>query len=218
MEAFVARLHDEGVEAGRQEAERVLREARREAAEIVERAGSEADALVAAAKARVAEEEERGRAELKLAARDAVLELRAALTETLSTILAESVSRELSDAEVVERLLREVMGAYARADADRRPVDIRVPGALARDVTRWWKSELSAVLRGEASVEVNPVLEAGFEYRIDGGTVEMSVEATVAKVMELMRPRLREIVGDSAAGLEAASGEALVGSAGERGD
>jgi V/A-type H+-transporting ATPase subunit E len=213
LEAFVARLHDEGVEAGRQEAERVVREARREAKEIVRSARSEAESLVAAAKERVAEEEARARAELELAARDAVLELRAALTETLSTILARRVSAELSDAAVVERLLEEVVRAYAKGDAARRPTAIRVSQGLAKEVGRWWRSELSEALRGETTVAVNPVLEAGFEYRIDGGTVEVSIDATVSKIMELMRPRLAEIVADGTAELGESS-EPVLASAG----
>ncbi len=199
VEAFVARLHDEGVAAGRQEAERLLREARREAGEIEGRAKAEAESLIEAATSRVEEEKARARAELELAARDAVLELREALTETLSRILARAAERELGDEAVVVRLLEAVVKAYARADAERRPDEIRVPRPLMDAVESWWLGELSEALRVGGTLRVSPVLEAGFEYRIDGGTVEVSVEATVAKLMELVRPRLRQIVADGAA-------------------
>lgn len=219
LESFVAQLHDEGVAAGRREAERLVREAREQASEIVARARAEADAILAEAVEREEAAAARARADLELAARDAVLQLRAALSETLTHVLRRAVSAELNDPEVVGTLLREVVRGYARADAERRPTEIRLPRALKEQLERWWMRELASALQeGTASLEAAPLLEGGFEYRVAGGTVEVSVEATVEKLLELVRPRLREIV---VSGAQAANGAevrpGLATAAGNRG-
>ncbi len=195
LETFVAHLHSEGVEVGRREAERLAREAREEAAEIIRRAKAEAEALLAEAREAATRERERGEAELSLAARDAVIELRAELDRVLETLLSRAVHARLRDPEFLGSLLREMAGAYARSDAEGGPTDVRVPRDLAEQLEAWWLKEVGAGLSGESGLRIAGALrDAGFAYRVRGGTVEVSVESTVEKLMELVRPRLREIL------------------------
>ncbi len=195
LETFVAQLHSEGVETGRHEARRLAAEAREEAAEIIRRAKAEADALLAEARDTASRERERAEAELTLAARDAVIELRTKLNEVLETLLSRAADARLRDPEFLGSLLREMAGAYARADAEGRPTEVRVPRELAEQLEAWWLKEVAAGLTGASGLRVEGALrEAGFEYRVRGGTVEVSVESTVEKLMEMVRPRLREIL------------------------
>ncbi|MEJ2677844.1 MAG: hypothetical protein P8174_02075 [Gemmatimonadota bacterium] len=76
LESFVSRLHADGVEAGRKEAERLLQDARDQAEGIIGAAEEEARRIVESAEAKAKRETERVNAELRLAARDAVLQLR----------------------------------------------------------------------------------------------------------------------------------------------
>lgn len=195
LETFVAQLHSEGVEAGRREAQRLAAAAREEAEEIVRRAKAEADTLLAEAKEAASRERERAEAELALAARDAVVALRSELDAVLETLLSRAVDARLRDPEFLGSLLREMAAAYARADADGRVRDVRVPRDLAEQLEAWWLNEVADGLRGESDLRIEAALrEAGFEYRVGGGTVEVSVESTVEKLMELVRPRLRAIL------------------------
>ena len=212
LESFVARLHDEGVEAGRQEAERLVREARLEADRIVEQARKEAERLSADAEARAAEELSRGRAELEMAARDAVLELSEVLAGGLGALLARSVEEELRDPDFLRSLLKEAVGAYARADAEgQRPIEVRVPAELEDQLESWAFGELARGIRGGPAgpdgeggagaadgtnrVELSATLErAGFEYRAVDGTVEVDVAAAVDLLLGLLTPRLRKTI------------------------
>lgn len=194
LEAFVARLHDEGVEAGRKEAERLVRDARREAQDLLDHARAEADRIIADAEARAERDVRRGRAELELAARDTVLELTGALARGLGEILGRAVEKELREPEVVRTLLQEVVRAYASADAGgARSVRARVPDGMKDAVERWAFGELAREMEGAGPIELTATLdEAGFEYRVTDGTVEVSVEAAVELLMRFLTPRLRE--------------------------
>ena len=203
LESFVALLHDEGIEAGRREAERLVGAARAEAEEILRAARAEAGALLDAALARSAEEETRVRAELELATRDAVLQLQATLAEVLRAAIARGVRAELSDGAFLKTLLLEVVTAYARADAAGRPTEVHLPRSLRDTFASWWLRELATSLTGAEAgpaPSIAAILEdAGFEYRVGGGTVEVSVDAATEKLMELVRPGLRELVAGAAA-------------------
>ncbi|MFO7894091.1 MAG: hypothetical protein R6U63_10165 [Longimicrobiales bacterium] len=207
LESFVAQLHSEGVEAGRKEAEEVIRAAEAEAEEIVRRARGEAEALVAEAQAEAEAAGERGRAELELAVRDAILQLQASLNAILRSLLDRAVTDQLSDPDELKPLLQEVVKAYARADAEAGPTEFRVPARAARTLEAWWSRELATAVAGAgAGVPAlsGSLSEAGFEYDVGGGTVEVSVESVVEKLMELVRPGLRgvveEVAKDAAAG------------------
>lgn len=214
LESFVAQLHSEGVEAGRKEAEEVVRAAEEEAEEIVRRARGEAEALIVEARTEAEAVGERGRAELELAVRDAILQLQASLNAVLRALLEGAVADHLSDPDELKPLLREVVEAYARADAEGRPTEFRVPAHAARSLEAWWSRELASVVAGGAGVPaLSGSLEgAGFEYDVSGGTVEVSVDSVVAKLMELVRPGLRGMVEavakDAAAGAVAAASAA----------
>jgi hypothetical protein len=196
LESFVAQLHDEGVEAGRKQAEEVIRAAEAEAEALLKRARAEAEAHAEEARAEAEAAGARGRAELELAVRDAILQLQATLNAVLRSLITRAAESQLSDPEALKPLLRDVVKAYARADAESRPTEFRVPAKAARELKEWWTSELGEALEG---VTLSGALtEAGFEYDVGGGTVEVSVDSVVEKLMELVRPGLREVVEEVA--------------------
>jgi V/A-type H+-transporting ATPase subunit E len=196
LESFVARLHDEGVQAGRQEAERLVREARREAERIVERAQREAERLANEAREKADRDLARGRDELDLAARDAVLELTEAFRSGLRAVLEEKVEHELRDPDFLRTLVAQAVSAYAQADAERSgAIDVRVPRELEADLESWAVGELARGLEEGNALTLSPTLaEAGFEYRVSDGTVEVTVESTVDLLMRLLTPRLGEVL------------------------
>ena len=219
LESFVAQLHSEGVEAGRREAEEVIRSAESEAEEILRRARAEADAYAEEAREAAEAAGARGRAELELAVRDAILQLQAALTAVLRTLIEREVDEQLGDPGELKRLIGDVVEAYASADASGRPTEFRVPARTARQLEGWWTRELSGAAGGGATLSPS-LAAAGFEYDVAGGTVEVSVESVVDKLMELVRPGLREVVEEvasSAAAEAVPSGSAPPGLAGMAG-
>ena len=83
IEAFVSKLQEEGVQAGRQAAEKLRAEAQQQGDEIIRQAEIQAEEITADAKAQAESNLAKANTELKLAARDAVLRLR----ETLSRVV-----------------------------------------------------------------------------------------------------------------------------------
>jgi len=202
IEAFVARLQKEGVEAGRKEGERHLAQSRRQAEEILAKARAEAGKIRAEAEADAAGRLEKGRTDLQLAARDTVLRLRDALGRAVRGVLAAGVGQRLSDAEFLGQLLRDIILQYVRANLEERvTVRINVAPEMRQQLAQWALAHLKERPDlGNASLDLKGTLaEAGFEYQVNGASVEVTLSSVVEALSELVSPALREIV-DQATG------------------
>lgn len=199
LESFVSKLHADGVEAGRKEAERLIQDARDQADSIVGAAEEEARRIIESAEAQAKREKERVSAELRLAGRDAVLQLRAALDAALAAVLRRAVAKELNNSAVIADLLREMVSAYVAADAvGQSGMEVRVSRELADELADWGMNELGKSLKNKGAVDLKATLEeAGFEYRLAGATVEVTPDAALEKLRELVSPRLRELLNDT---------------------
>jgi len=120
IDTLIARLHGDGVESGRREAERLVAEGRAAAAEILTRAHAEADAL--RAEARTAAEAERQAVvhAFELAKRDALLALKDELCVQLAGRLRRMVAGEIADPDLLRQTVLAAVGDGALpGDADR---------------------------------------------------------------------------------------------------
>ncbi|MEJ2184733.1 MAG: hypothetical protein P8Z36_02240 [Gemmatimonadota bacterium] len=208
LESFVSKLHADGVEAGRKEAERLIEEAKEQAETIIGAAEAEARRIVESAEADAKRETERVDAELRLAGRDALLQLRSTLDAALAVILRGAAAKELNNPAVVGDLLREAVAAYAGADAaGRSGMEIRVSRDLSDELADWGMKELGHALKDGGAVDLHATLaDAGFEYRIGGSTVEVTPDAALEKLKELVSPRLRDLLNDTTKDVTAGHG------------
>jgi V/A-type H+-transporting ATPase subunit E len=197
IESFVAKLQTEGVEAGKQAAEKVKADAQAEAEKVVADARQQAEKIQADAEAKAKETQERTKTELSLAARDTVLKLRDSLGRGLSGLLAEGVKENLEDEGLLRDVLREMILLYAKADAEQAgAVTVTVSDEMQGKLSDWAKSELAQALSGRnAKVDLKGGLaQAGFEYEVDGATVEVTLDAVVEVLSEMLSDPVREIL------------------------
>lgn len=203
IEAFVAKIHSEGVEAGKQEAETLLADARKQGEEILARAQAEAQRVIADAKARGEGLLARSRTELQLAARDNVLKLRETLTHVIQRVLAAGVGEQLSDVDFLGKVLHEMVLLSVKADLDGKGVMvINVPPETRDKLVEWALREIGreTVDRLRPTIDLKGTLsQAGFEYNITGATVEVTLDSVVERMKELVSPRLREVIDQAMA-------------------
>lgn len=203
IEAFVARIHSEGIEAGRQEAEKLLAEARRQAEEILSGAGAEAERIVADANAQAEAILARAGTELRLAARDNVLKLRETLARIIEHILARGAAEKLEDVEFLGKTLHELVLLAGKADLEGKGVMvINVPAETRDKLVDWALHEMSRQKADASrpSLELRGTLaKEGFEYNVTGATVEVTLDSVTQAMKELVGPRLREMIDEAMA-------------------
>jgi len=205
LESFVERLKADGVEAGRQAAEAIRRQAEQQAAQRLQEAEAEAQRIIAAAQAEREKLLARTQTELRLAARDTLHRLREALEKALQQVLLRAMETHLEDESFLRDLIREVVCQYAKADAEEKDlISINLSDSMRRRLSDWaigafhnpdCPQELTVELRGALT-------GAGFEYRISEGTVEVTPESLVDVLLEMVSPEvqklLQEVVNESA--------------------
>ncbi|MBN2885756.1 MAG: hypothetical protein JXM75_03490 [Chromatiaceae bacterium] len=132
VEALIERLRDEGVSAGRHEAERIEQEARARGERLVREAEQQARRIVEEARSESEGLRKGGEEALRIAMRDTVLRLKSELSDRFSDEVKRLISAEMSQQAFLERLILEV-AAEARREAgidQGEAVEVQLPKAL----------------------------------------------------------------------------------------
>ena len=114
VDGLIARLKDEGVQAGRQEAEKIKKEAQERASKIVADAKAEAEHVLKQAHIKNEAEKINAQESLRVAVRDTELELQAGLKKAFESHVKRLVSKEAKDEDFLRQLLLAIVGSAAK--------------------------------------------------------------------------------------------------------
>jgi V/A-type H+-transporting ATPase subunit E len=199
IESFVKKIQSEGVEAGKHAAEKIKKDARCEAEKILADAKAEAEKIVAKAESDAERQLSRAQNELKLAVRDAILKLGESLGRVLTVMLARRVEKKLSEPDYIGEIMRDVIMAYARADAGQAPrIEINIPKKMRDKLNDNALEDLFRNLQGDQDKLAlkSTFSKAGFEYKIHGATVDVSPDSVSELLSEMVNPDLQEIIAN----------------------
>jgi V/A-type H+-transporting ATPase subunit E len=202
IEAFVAKLQKDGVEAGKQAADQLLADARKQAEAVVQQAQAQAKKIADDAQAQAAATIEKSRTDLKLAARDTAMRLREALSRALRAVLTANAKDALANPDFLKTLLHDIVMKYVQADLDKHvALTINVPHDMQQQLTAWAMEHLHAKAGdGDVSIDLRATLrEAGFEYQADGANIEVTLASVVEALSDLVNPNLREMLAQAMA-------------------
>ncbi|MBL3588987.1 MAG: hypothetical protein JMN24_04220 [gamma proteobacterium endosymbiont of Lamellibrachia anaximandri] len=210
VEALIERLHDEGVAAGQERAEKIVADAEHQAAWIVEQAELETEALKKAAWEQAEQTQKALQESLSVAVRDAILSLKSTLSARFADEVQRAVGREMSREQMLQRLILEVAGRAKEQVDESEPMQILLPRdavgleELRKDPEALRANpltELSGLITKEMLQEGVTFIEAdddmpGIRLSIRGDAIKLDV--TEAAVTELLlahlQPRFRALV------------------------
>ena len=197
IEAFVAKLKSEGVEQGKLDADQIRSQAQQEAEKIVADSKSQAEKIIIDAQKQSDDILARGRTELQLASRDAILKLNEAIDKALRTILEAQVETQLRDAQFIKEVIRTIVQRFIDADIDSyAPVKIDVSPEMRQQLCDWAINELRVGTKNDAGgLDFRDTLrQAGFEFSLHGATIEVTRDSVVDTFMQLVSPHLRQMI------------------------
>ena len=196
IQAFVRKLQEEGVDAGRHAGEQVLAEAQKRAETILAEAQEQAKAIVDTAQTESDRIKQRTETELNLAARDAVGRLQQTLSRVLKRLLHHPIDEKLRDGDFLAQLIRDVVMRYVEADVtDHAPTAINISEELRPQLTQWAQETFrNAAETGTPFNLRTSLAEAGFEYETVNGTIEVTADSAVDLLLEMVGPELRKLV------------------------
>lgn len=210
VQELIQRLRNQGVDAGRAEAERIVEEAHKRAGQIVANAKAEAEQVRVRARADAEAERKAAEAALQSAYRDTVLRLVSALTMHFEDQVRRLVARELREKEFVRKLILEVVRQATPGDLGAQRAEILLPAELIgvealrakpEEVKEGTLTHFVMGLSGEMlreGIELKPMGEdtAGIRIRLVGQDLEIDLtERAVADLLlKHLLPRYRAVL------------------------
>jgi hypothetical protein len=197
LEAFVAKLHQEGIQAGEQAAAQIKADARKKADETLAQAEAKARRILDEAQAQADSLVAKARIDLDLAARDIAMRLREALSRAVREVLSRGARRPLSDADFLGTLLHDIVLQYVQADRQQQAtIKINVSPEVREKLAEWALQHLREKPDLEGiSIDLKGTLaDAGFEYQVEGANIEVTLASVVEVLSELVNPSLREVL------------------------
>lgn len=201
VQQLIDRLHDQGVAKGQEEANALVATARRQAMEIMDNARREADALLAAGREEAERTRLAGEAAIRLAGRDAILDLMEALREDFIRRLHHLVEHQLEDEQFLKEMLLEITRkAVSRDHGDRvhleflGEIDSRTePGGAFEAFARGLAADtVREGLTFSTSDSETPGIRVQFVG--DDLEVDLTVESLTELLMRHLSPKFREIL------------------------
>lgn len=195
MEAFVERLQQDGVEAGKVKGAEIVAEAESRAQSLLHQVQAEAEQIRSAARREAELIISRGKTELEQAARDVLLKLKGMVDQSLHRILLGAMESELQDTEFLKSLIHEVAGAYVKADLGRHKHTVCLTDQTKAQIESWALRQLSAELNCQGELTLTGALRGGgFEVRQNGAALEVTPESLTDLLVELVSPGVRALI------------------------
>ncbi|MFC3616771.1 hypothetical protein ACFORG_23765 [Lutimaribacter marinistellae] len=210
VDELIARLRNDGVAAGRADAEKLKSDAQNEAARIVAKAREEAERLKSDARRDADNYRAAGEQALETAMRDAVLSMKAGLEGRLREDVERLVSQHLADEKLLKKMILEVAGTVSEQTKASKTVAVVLPPSVigpdqirerAGDIqsgklTQYVLGLTGEMLRSGVTLHAGDDRQAGIKLKVEDGEVEIDLtdEAIADLLLEHMQPRFRAVL------------------------
>lgn len=185
LQSLLEKINREGVEKAQAAADKIIADAKTQAAAIVKEAEESAAKAKADAEKAAQDYAERAKETIRQAARDTVLSVEAAVTKALEALLVKDVKAVLAESAAVSKLVLKAIEGLAG--------DKQIAVANA-ELAATLKAQLAA--KGDIKVVLDETLDSGFAVRIDGGRVEHAFTGAVIaeELAKVLRSDLAELM------------------------
>ena len=211
VQELINRLRDEGVKAGQEKSDQVLREAQEQASRIVAQAKAEAEEILNKARSEIETERAAANDSLRVAIRDTELKMEAELKAGFAAHVKRLVSVELSDREFLRQIVLAIAGMAAGDKAcEDKPIEVQLPQDLfetdeketrltekGQDRMRHLVLGISGdMLREGVDLKPSEDISGGIRIRLVGEDLEidLSDQAISDLLLQNLLPRYRAIV------------------------
>jgi len=130
VQELIDRLREEGVAEGRNQAEKRIADAKKQARQIMEKAGRDADEILLQARQEAAKYRKNAQEAMEIAARDTVLVLKSALTSRFSRRVSEMVGATVSDEAFLRKVILEIAAKVRDQIKDDEKLEVLLPADI----------------------------------------------------------------------------------------
>lgn len=195
IQELTDRLYSQGLSKGKAEGERLVEDARKQAAGIIADARTEAERIVAAANEESADIISKTRSDVRMASEQAVTATRQTIENLIDgAICSEPSSLLLKDTDFLKTLILEVARNFSAQES--KEMEIILPESTRKELDGWVRSELSKTLSAGVSAAFSSRIKGGFNIGPkDGGWfISFTDETLKSLIGEYIRPVTRKLL------------------------
>lgn len=181
VQDLISAIKKDGVEAAHAEAERIVADAKRQAADIVAAAQEEAERVRAKTEKEIKIMKESVKTTAEHAKRDAMLSFKNSVRDEFERILSADISKSMNAALLAKLILAAVSGE-----------DLARYTAEVSEVTDALRGELAEKIRGGLEIKSNPNVRAGFRLAAKDGSGYF--DCTDEAIMQMLLPFFSDLV------------------------
>ncbi|WP_170785694.1 hypothetical protein [Ruegeria lacuscaerulensis] len=210
VDALIDKLRSDGVAAGQADADKLRSEAKAEAAKILADAKREADEYQKKARTESDNYRAAGEEALNTAMRDAVLTMKAGLTDRFREDVERLVTKEMADPEMLKQMILEVVGRAAEGAKLGGKVQVILPAKVATQedikqnaddiqsgkLTKYVLGLTADMLREQVELHAADSTQDGIRVRAEdqGVVLDLTDKAVASLLMEHLQPRFRAVL------------------------
>ncbi len=197
LKNLIEKIQEEAVKASEDKAKVIEDEARKRAAQIVERAKREGEKIISDAKERAANAEASGRAALKQASRDLLISLRKEIEAMLDRIVTSHVHRALEAGELA-KIISTIIKEHAKEG--RPDVVISLKKDDLEKLEKGFLGDLRAEMKKGLMLKAQDEIQGGFVISYDSGKsyYDFTDKALARYISLQLNPKLAELLNEGA--------------------
>jgi V/A-type H+-transporting ATPase subunit E len=195
LQNLIDRIQQDGLAKADAEAKRIIAAAQQQAATLLKEAEAGAREIVARAERDGQTFVERGNKALEQAARDVILSVHQAVSDTLNGLVSQTVGEALT-LDVIKQMMVKVVESYCGKQGDCAEVDLLVSPADQKQIVDFFMQQYRSAIEKGVEIHADSGILSGFRVSIEGAQVhhDFTQKEIAAALCKLLRPRLAEIV------------------------
>ena len=184
IQELATKLQQDGIAKGKEEAKKIIDEAKLEAKNIIDNANKEKNEILEKANQESESILENGKQNLRLTARDLMLKLQDDITSILQDVLKNTSDKALKKEEILKKLIINLIKAHSKSEA----ADIEIPKGLNKDFKEWLKQEIKGHIKENKEIK-------GFKLQDkDGGEIEVTSQSVQESLLPLVSGLVKDII------------------------
>lgn len=196
LKELTDRLYGEGLEKGRVEADRLVTDAKEQAAKILADAQAEATRIVKQAEDKAADTAKNSMTEISLAGKQALATIKNEIAEAIiAKSVGEGVKQATVDAAFVKSMLLEVAKNW-NSDGSKADLKALLPAALEAEFSKLFEGSAKEMLAAGVEVGYSNEVRNGFKVGAkDGGYyIAFTDESFAALMQEYLREKVSQLL------------------------
>lgn len=195
LQSLIDRIQKDGLAKAESETQRMVAAAQQQAAKLIQDAEAQAKAIVARAEQEGLTFVERGNKSLEQAARDVILSVHQAVSDTMNALVSQTVGEALT-LDVIKQMMVKVVESYCGRQGDCAELDLLVSPADQKQIVDFFMQQYRSAIEKGVEIHADGGIVSGFRVSIEGTQVhhDFTRKEIAAALGRLLRPRLAEIV------------------------